>query len=356
MSQVPAIADLLKHAWDQKASDLFIKADAPPTMRVHGKITPTEFPVLAPEDTRKLCHSIMTEKQIAQFEKKHELDLAFTVEDITRVRANVYLQRQSFAATLRLIPLQIYTLDELLMPQALRDLTRYRQGLVLVTGPTGCGKSTTLAAMLDVINRTRRAHIITVEDPIEFVHNDIKGLVSQREVGIDTDSFHDALRAIVRESPDVILIGEMRDIETMHACLQAAETGHLVFSTVHTASAAETMERIINMFPPHEKPQVCLRMSISLLGIVSQKLLPRTDVPGRIAAVEVMIATPTISKLIEEGRSSQLYEAIREGDFWGMQTLNQCLLKYHKAGIISEEEALASAGNVTELRQMLRKG
>jgi twitching motility protein PilT len=241
------------------------------------------------------------------------------------------------------------------MPPAVAELAKQRQGLVLVTGPTGCGKSTTLAAMIDLINETRRCHIVTIEDPIEFVHPDKKAIVSQREVGIDTDSFSDALKYVVRESPDVILIGEMRDIETMHVALQAAETGHLVFSTVHTPSAAETMDRIINMFPPHDKPQICMRLSNSLRGIISQKLVPLKDGSGRIAAVEVMISTPTIAKLIEEGRVGQIYSAIEEGQFWGMQTMNQCLYKYYKQGLITEEDALAYAGNLTELRQMLRR-
>jgi twitching motility protein PilT len=349
------IAELLKFAADQKASDLFLKVGVPPNLRVHGKIQATNLPKLTAADTRALTDSIMSDRQKGIFEQQHEVDLAFTVENVARIRANIYLQRGTVAATLRLIPLEIYTLDDLLMPQPLKDLTRHKQGLVLITGPTGCGKSTTLAAMIDLINETRRCHIVTVEDPIEFVHDDKQAIVSQREIGIDTHSFADALRVVVRQSPDVILIGEMRDVPTMQACLQASETGHLVFSTVHTSSAAETLERIVNMFPPHEKPQICLRMSISLLGIVAQKLLPRIDVPGRIAAVEVMIATPTVSKLIEEGRSSQLYEAIKEGSFWGMQTMNQCLVKYFKAGIISEEEAMLNAGNVTELRQLLRK-
>jgi twitching motility protein PilT len=313
------------------------------------------MPPLTADDTRNLAYSVMTHEQIGRFEHRHELDLAFTIEGITRVRANIYQQRGSIAMVCRLIPLNIYTLEDLKMPPAVAELAKQRQGLVLVTGPTGCGKSTTLAAMIDLINETRRCHIVTIEDPIEFVHPDKKAIVSQREVGIDTDSFSDALKYVVRESPDVILIGEMRDIETMHVALQAAETGHLVFSTVHTPSAAETMDRIINMFPPHDKPQICMRLSNSLRGIISQKLVPLKDGSGRIAAVEVMISTPTIAKLIEEGRVGQIYSAIEEGQFWGMQTMNQCLYKYYKQGLITEEDALAYAGNLTELRQMLRR-
>jgi twitching motility protein PilT len=209
--------------------------------------------------------------------------------------------------------------------------------------------------MIDLINNSRTCNIVTIEDPIEFVHQDKKAIINQREVGIDTDSFTDALKYVVRQSPDVILIGEMRDVETMNVALAASETGHLVFSTVHTTSAAETLDRIINMFPPHDKPQICMRMATSLRGVVSQKLLPKADDSGRIAAVEVMIATPTINKLIEEGRSGQIYAAISEGGFWGMQTMNQCLVRYYKAGLITEEEAILSAGNLTELKQMIRR-
>jgi twitching motility protein PilT len=324
-------------------------------MRVHGRVQPTHFDVVSPEMSKKLAESAMNLRQLARFESKHEMDVGFTVEGVARIRCNIYQAQGVVCMVLRLIPIQIYTLDDLLMPQALKDLCRHKQGLILVTGPTGCGKTTTQAAMLHQINQTRRAHIVTIEDPIEFVHEDNMAYFSQREIGLDTDTFSDALRAVVREAPDVILIGEMRDVETMSAALQAAETGHLVMSTVHTQSASETMERIINLFPPHDKPQICLRMSISLLGVISQKLVPRKDIPGRIAAVEVMIATPTVSKLIEEGKTGGLYDAIKEGEYWGMQTMNKCLDKYFRAGIISEEDAMTYAGNPTELRQMLRR-
>jgi twitching motility protein PilT len=297
----------------------------------------------------------MTQEQIARFERRHELDLAFTIEGVARFRANIYQQRGTMGMVLRLIPLDIYSLEELGMPPVVSDLTIHRQGLILVTGPTGCGKSTTLAAMIDVINNTRPCNVITVEDPIEFIHEDKLSVINQREVGIDTESFTDALKYIVRQSPDVILIGEMRDVETMHVALAASETGHLVLSTIHTTSASETMDRVINMFPPHEKQQICMRMSNSVRGIVSQKLLPKADGSGRIAAVEIMVATPTVSKLIEEGRASQLYTAISEGNYWGMQTMNQCLVRYFKAGLITEEEAYFNAGNLTELKQMIRR-
>jgi twitching motility protein PilT len=347
--------DLLHLAAEQNASDLFLKAGVPPALRLNGRISPLPHEPLTPEEVRDLAYGIMTKQQIARFEQRHELDLAFTREGVARFRANVYQQRGSMGVVLRVIPLALPSLDDLGMPPVLKELPKQRQGLILVTGPTGSGKSTTLAAMIDQINNTRKANIVTIEDPIEFVHPDKEAIVSQREVGLDTDSFTAALKYVVRQSPDVILIGEMRDVETMNVALQASETGHLVFSTVHTPSAGETMDRIVNMFPPHDKPQISLRLATSLRGIVSQKLVPRADGSGRIAAVEVMIATPTIAKLIEEGRFSQLYSAIAEGGYWGMQTMNQCLVRYLRAGLISEEDALGYAGNLTELRQLIRR-
>jgi twitching motility protein PilT len=356
MTEYRDIRDMIKLAAEKKASDVFIKEGTHPAMRIHGRIQILkELPRLTADDTRRLAYSIMTHEQIGRFEHRHEMDLAFTVENITRVRANLYQQRGSMGIVCRLVPLKILTLDELGLPPVIGDLTTHRQGLVLVTGPTGSGKSTTLAAMIDKINNERSAHIVTVEDPIEFVHPDKGCILSQREIGIDTDSFTDALKYVVRQNPDVILIGEMRDIETMNVALQAAETGHLVFSTVHTASAAETLDRIINLFPLHERDVLCLRLSNSMRGVLSQKLLPRVDAEGRVAAVEIMICTPTIAKLIEEGRAGNIYSAIQEGGFWGMQTMNQCLVKYYKAGIISEEDALRAAGNITELKQMIRR-
>jgi twitching motility protein PilT len=353
---MPDLKELCRLAVEQKASDLFLKAGSPPCLRVHGRVISLEQALLTGEDTEKVAFSIMTPEQRKRYEEYHELDLAFTIADLARFRCNVYMQRGKVGLVLRVVPLEIYSLEELGLPKVLADLVEHRQGLILVTGPTGCGKSTTLAAMLDIINRTKRCHIVTIEDPIEFVHEDRMAIVSQREVGIDTESFWDAMKYVVRESPDVILIGEMRDAETMRVALTASETGHLVFSTVHTTSAADTIDRIINIFPPHEKTQICLRLSTALLAIESQKLVPRADETGRVAALELMINTPTIAKLIEEGRTSQIYPAIAEGGYWGMQTMNQSLLKYCRAGIVTEEDALAYSGNITELRQMMRRG
>jgi len=350
------LEQLCRFAVDSNASDLFIKAHAPPSLRVHGRIVPTDLPALSAEDTERLAQSIMTEEQIGRFKDYHELDLAFTLGDVARFRCNIYMQRGSWGMVLRIVPLEIRSLEELGLPKSLEEMTKPKQGLILVTGPTGCGKSTTLAAMIDLLNRTRHCNIVTIEDPIEFVHEDNLAVISQREVAIDTESFYDAMKYVVRESPDVILIGEMRDAETMRVALSASETGHLVFSTVHTTSAADTVERIVSIFPPHEKQQICLRLAGSLLGVVSQKLVPRADGTGRVASVEVMINTPTVAKLIEEGRSSQVYSAINEGGYWGMQSMNQSLMKFWRAGVITEEDALTYAGNLTELKQMLRRG
>jgi twitching motility protein PilT len=347
--------ELVKWAAGQKASDVFWKPGSPPAARIKGVVQPTDWPVLTPADTEALARSLMTERDWERFQDYPEKDIGLTVEDVCRLRINVYRERDHIAIVMRIIPLIVQTIEELELPPVLADIAMYPQGLVLVTGPTGCGKSTTLAAMIDHINKNRRAHIVTIEDPIEYVHQDIKCIISQRAVGIDTMSFHDALKYVMRQSPDIILIGEMRDVETMTVALQAAETGHLVFSTVHTTSAYDTMERIINMFPPHDKPQICLRLSQSLRAVISQSLVPRLDRPGRIAALEIMIVTPTIQKLIEEGKTSDMYDVIAEGQHWGMQTKNQALFKLYAAGQISEESALFYAGNRTEMRQMIRR-
>jgi len=346
--------EVLLKAHELRCSDVFFKDASPPCYRLHGKIIRTDYPVLNGEEIRRIAYSLMTPQQIQRFEQRRELDLGLS-KPFSRFRGNVYQQRGTVGLVLRLIPLTMPHLDELGMPPVLKELPKQKQGLVLVTGPTGSGKSTTLAAMLNQINESMPKNLVTIEDPIEFVHQDKVGIVNQREVAIDTESFQSGLKYVLRQAPDVILIGEMRDVETMSICMQAAETGHLVFSTVHTPSAYETMDRIINMFPPHDKQQICMRLANSLRGIVSQKLIPRADGSGRVAGVEVMIATPTIAKLVEEGRFGMIYQHITEGDYWGMQTMNQCLLRYYRAGLITEEDALAAGGNTTELRQMMRR-
>ena len=349
--------ELLKIAYQEKCSDLFIKAGSVPKIRQHAivKPLPGEWGMIDDENAKRLVLSTMTSKQAAQFEDRLEMDLAFSVGDFMRIRANLYFQKGTHAGVFRLIPLEILSVEQLGLPPVLNELSKHRQGLVLFTGPTGCGKTTSLAAIIDLINRTRPCHVVTIEDPLEFVHADKLAYLSQREVHIDTLDFHIAMRAVVREAPDVILVGEMRDVETMNVALQAGETGHLVFSTVHTPSAGETLDRIINMFPPHDKNHLCLRLAGALRSVISQKLVPRADGNGRVVAAEVMICTPTVSKLIEDGHFGELYHAISEGHFWGMQTMNQSLVKYVKAGVITEEVALSYAGIVSELRQLLRR-
>ncbi|HEY3265804.1 MAG TPA: PilT/PilU family type 4a pilus ATPase [Armatimonadota bacterium] len=347
--------NLLNEATIQHASDVFLKEHAPPALRLAGRIVLTDYPALTNHDIRQFAQTVMTPDQVARFDKRHEMDIAFTIPGLSRFRANIFQQRGSWCMVLRLVPLYVQTLDELKLPQSIRDLTTLRQGLVLVTGPTGSGKSTTLAAMIDEINSTRNCNIVTVEDPIEFVHADKLCIVAQREVGVDTDSFTDALKYVVRQSPDVILIGEMRDIETMNVALAAAETGHLVFSTVHTSSAAETVDRIINMFPPHAKVDVCTRLAKSLRGCLAQKLVPSLDGLGRVAAIEVMLSGPTISKLIEEGRSGSIAQAMGEDRFYGMQTMNEALFRLVVDERISEEDALTHSPNAIELKQMMRR-
>jgi twitching motility protein PilT len=349
--------DMILWAFEKKASDLFIKSDSIPSIRQHGKIVRTDYPVLELAEVHRLCYSKMTPRQQAVFEQHHEMDLAFSVGKELRIRMNVYMQRGGVATVCRLIPTRMQTLEQLGIPPKVKEFLGHRNGLILVTGPTGSGKTTTLASMIDLINQHKAVNIITIEDPIEFVHNDKKAIVSQREIGIDTDNFNVALRHVLRQAPDIILIGEMRDLETMNIALQAAETGHLVFATVHTASAAETLDRISNMFQPHERPLLWLRLSVSLRGVLSQKLLPRADGTGRVAALEVMDVTPTIVGMLEKGASDDIYGAIRlagQEDYWGMQTMNQCLLRYFKAGIITEQDALANGNPYTELRQMIR--
>ncbi len=352
-----SIIDLIQIGYEERASDVFLKVDSPPMMRQHSKVVrlPGDFPVLKDADVKRLLGSVMSEKQLKRFDDTLEMDLAFTVEDKCRVRTNIYMQRNSWAAVMRIVPLEILSLEQLGLPPVLADLTKHRLGLILVTGPTGSGKTTSLASMIDIINMERPCHIVTVEDPLEVVHRDKVAYISQREVHIDTLDFQPALRAVVREAPDVILIGEMRDPETMHTAMQAGETGHLVFSTVHTSSAYETMDRIINMFPPHEKTHLCKRLAGSLRAIVAQKLVPRADGDGRVAALEILICTPTVSQKIEDGHFSDLYQLMNEGQFWGMQTMNQSLLRYVKAGIITEQVAMNYAGIASELKQMLRR-
>ena len=302
------LPELIEIGFDLVASDIFVKSNQKPMMKQHSKVAPLpgEWPVLTEADTARMCLAMLNDKQKRIFEETMEMDIAFQVGDKCRVRMNVYRQRGSVATVCRIIPLRIRGFEELGLPPVLAELTKHRLGLILITGPTGCGKTTTLAAMIDVINTSRPCHIVTIEDPLEIVHQDKMAYISQRELGIDTEDFGPALRAVVREAPDVILIGEMRDVSTMNTAMQAGETGHLVFSTVHTASAYETLDRIVNMFPPHERNHLCQRLAGSLRGIVAQKLVPRADGNGRVVVQEILICTPTVTKEIEDGHFGDL--------------------------------------------------
>ncbi len=351
------LMELIQIGFEIEASDVMLKVGAVPKVKRFSQVSVMDesLPKLDQPTMRRLMESVMNPRQRNRFEEHMEMDLGFTVEGKCRVRCNIYQQKGTWASVMRIVPLTIRTLDDLGLPQVLAELCSHRLGLILVTGPTGSGKTTTLAAMIDIINQQRACHIVTLEDPLEVMHQDKTAYVSQREIGIDTEDFQPALRAVVREAPDVILIGEMRDPNTMNVALQAGETGHLVFSTVHTASAYETMDRIINMFPPHEKKHLCQRMGGSLRAIVAQKLVPRADGNGRVCALEILVCTPTVSKAVEEGAFSDLYHHMNEGSFWGMQTMNQSLVKYVKAGVITEQTAMNYAGIASELKQLLRR-
>ena len=337
------IKELLIIAKEKEASDLHLNIGVPPVLRINGKLTRMNLPELTPEITHEMIYSILSEKQKTNFEKKGELDLSYELINVSRFRVNIFRHRRGEAAALRLIPEKIKVLSELNLPPALADFTEKDRGLVLITGPTGSGKSTTLAALIDIINKKRFENIITIEDPIEFIHYHKNCLISQREIGTHTKSFADALRNALREDPDIILVGEMRDLETISMALTAAETGHLVFSTLHTISAAETIERIIDAFPPHQQNQVRMQLAGSLLGVVAQTLIPDLNEKSRVPALEVMIANPAIKNLIREGKTHQIPSTIQISKKDGMQSLDQSLKDLLMEGTISQEDAIKKA-------------
>lgn len=330
------IKELLHLTVNKKASDLHLAARMPPVVRVDGDIYLLELPVLTHQQIHRLINSVMDDHQRKEYERNFEVDFSYEVPELSRFRVNAFKQHRGAAAVFRRVPSHVLTLDELKMGQVFQDLSGAKRGLVLVTGPTGSGKSTTLAAMIDYINTTRCEHILTIEDPIEFVHKSKKCLVNQREVHRDTHSFFNALRSALREDPDIILVGEMRDLETIRLALTAAETGHLVFATLHTASAAKTLDRIVDVFPAAEKEMVRSMLSESLQGVISQSLIKKLG-GGRVAAHEIMICTPAIRNLIREGRTSQIYSAIQTGRSYGMQTLDQSLSELVEKGIIAKD-------------------
>ncbi len=334
---------LLKAMVEKGASDLHVTANSPPQLRIDGDLVQLKTAPLTPVETKQLCYSILTDAQKHKFEEDNELDLSFGVKGLSRFRSNIFMQRGAVAGAFRTIPFKILTFQELGLPQVVSDLSKKPRGLVLVTGPTGSGKSTTLAAMVNHLNETEYGHILTVEDPIEFVHESKKCLVNQREVGPMTLSFAAALKSALREDPDCILVGEMRDLETIRLAMTAAETGHLVFGTLHTSSAAKTIDRIIDVFPADEKEMVRAMLSESLQAVISQTLCKTKDGSGRIAAHEIMIGTSAIRNLIREAKVAQMYSAIQTGNNFGMQTLDQNLTDLVKRNVISPAEARSKA-------------
>ncbi len=347
------INDLLKIATQRGASDLHLKVGSYPVLRINGKLTPlTELKKLMQEDTIAMAFSLMNARQKQKFKENLEIDIAYSVPGLGRFRCNIFQQRGTVGLVLRVIPVKIRTIKELLLPRVIEKICEEQRGLVLCTGTTGSGKSTTLAAMIDYINSTRTEHIITIEDPIEFLHRDKKSIINQREIGVDTRDFANALRGALRQDPDVILVGEMRDYETIETALTAAETGHLVLSTLHTLDATETINRIISVFPPHQQKQIRLQLAQVLKAVISMRLVPRADGKGRVPAVEVMRVTPYIRTLIEDKEKTKLiHDAIERGTSqYGMQTFDQSLYFLYKQGLITLEEAMRRASNPDEFK------
>jgi twitching motility protein PilT len=352
------LPELLKTLVEMEGSDLHIATSTPPQVRVNGRLQRLQMPELTPSETKQLVYSVLTDSQKKRFEESKELDFSFGMKAIgARFRCNVFTQKGAVGAVYRLIPEKIRTFGDLGLPTVLANLAERPRGLVLVTGPTGSGKSTTLAAMLDKINSERHEHILTIEDPIEYIHPHKNCLVNQREVHSDTDSFTNALRAALREDPDIVLIGEMRDLETVEAALKIAETGHLTFGTLHTNSAAQTINRIIDVFPAGQQAQIRTQLSLVLEGIVCQALLPRADGKGRVVSLEIMVPTPAIRNLIRDDKIHQIYGAMQTGqDKLGMQTANQSLASLHMKRLITLDTAMAASSNKDELQDMITRG
>jgi twitching motility protein PilT len=351
------LQQLLKAMVEQGASDLHITTGTPPQLRIDGVLVPLRVNPLSPVDTKQLCYSVLTDTQKLHFEEDHELDLSFGVRGLSRFRANLFMQRGAVGGAFRTVPFKILSFAELGLPPVIEELCNRPRGLILVTGPTGSGKTTSLAAMIDKINSERHEHIITVEDPIEYLHPHKKCLVNQREVGSDTESFKRALKYILRQDPDVVLVGEMRDLETIEAALVTAETGHLCFATLHTNSAVQTINRIIDVFPPNQQSQIRAQLSFVLEGIISQALLPRATGQGRIAALEVMIPNAAIRNLIREDKVHQIYSIMQIGQGKsGMQTLNQSLASLYLRRLITLEEAVGHTSDPDELEQIISAG
>ncbi len=347
------LVDVLVEVLERKASDLHITVGSPPVIRVAGKLMRLDYPRLTSNDTRDLIYSILSQEQRQKIESDWEIDFSYSVPGRARFRVNAYFQRNSLGAAFRLIPANIINVEDLLLPPILHQMVAKPRGFVLVTGPTGCGKSTTLAALIDEINQTREEHIMTIEDPIEFLHRHQKSIVNQREVGTDTQSFNRALKSVLRQDPDVILIGEMRDTETMQTALTAAETGHLVFATLHTQDAPQTIDRIIDVFPPHQQSQIRVQLAATLMGVCTQQLLPTVDGLSRVPACEVLVPTPAVRNLIREAKTHQIYSVLQTGSRFGMQTMDTALADLVKRGKITKELALKRSSNPEDLERLL---
>jgi len=351
------LPELLKVLVEQSGSDLHLTTNTPPQIRVHGKLQTLDLPNLGPAETKGLAYSVLTDTQKKRFEESLELDFSFGIRGLARFRCNVFNQRGAVAAVYRVIPETIKGFDELGLPPVLATLADRPRGLVLVTGPTGSGKSTTLAAMIDKINTERREHILTIEDPIEYIHQHKGCIVNQREVHSDTHGFSVALRAALREDPDIVLIGELRDLETIESALRIAETGHLTFATLHTNSAAQTINRIIDVFPAHQQGQIRTQLSLVLEGVVCQALMPRADGQGRVISLEVLIPTPAIRNLIRDDKVHQIYSTMQTGqEKFGMQTMNQSLATLYQRRLITLDAAMTASSQKDELEQMISRG
>jgi twitching motility protein PilT len=354
--QVP-IPELLEAVLERGASDLHVTVGAPPTIRLHGDLVRLEeYPVLDARGIQGMIYAILPQKMRERLEQELELDMSYSLPGRARFRVNVYFQRDSIGAAFRLIPYDIRPVDELGLPSVVADLARYPRGFVVVTGPTGSGKSTTLASMVDIVNRERQAHIMTVEDPIEFLHKHKNCVVNQREVGTDTHSFSQALKHVLRQDPDVILVGEMRDLETISTAITAAETGHLVFATLHTQDAPQTIDRIIDVFPPHQQQQVRVQLATTLQGVVTQQLLQTSDGLGRVLASEVLVCTPAVRNLVREGKVHQIYSIMQAGGRFGMQTMDQSLANLVKSGQITQQLGYERCHDPEELNRLIGGG
>lgn len=347
---------LLELMMKEKATDLHLKVGRPPLMRVGGEMTPTQLERLKPEDVKTLVYSIMNSDQRQRFETKHELDFGYAVPKLSRFRVNVFFQRGTVEAVFRAIPFEVPTVEQLGLPEVCKELALLHQGIVIVAGPTGSGKSTTLAAIIEHINRNRKCHIVTLEEPIEYLFRDKNSSVSQREIGFDTFSYEDALKYVLRQDPDVILIGEIRDLQTVRIAIKAGEIGHLVLSTLHTLDAAQTVDRMVSFFPTNEQHPVRVQISLLLQGVLCQRLLRTPDGKGRVAAVEVMTSSPQIQKLIHDGSIEQIHDAIAKSVVhYNMQTLNQSLVALYLSGTVTMEEALSAAPNADEFKRVLHE-